>query len=280
MTNYVEHMTWQEFLDKSAEMGGAYAKSQGPDKWAGGSYAAAVKMVNNGGYLSALPLVENFVRKVETDFGKASSPAFDFSYQVAGQEVDMGRYVAGDPECMMLPVPIHVMKTGRIIKLVVPITTSASTDKEEILKRGASVMALVDILWRLQHPAEIWASYSCHGYGGTNRASYNVKVQGANDSKDKGRVMFALAHPMMLRRLFFAYADTRPDEEVRAFGFKGTGGYGGPSYSSVKEDMDGYANNVIIVPDLMTYGSERVDWLDDAACVRWISEQVEIMKAG
>lgn len=275
-------LTWDEFLDRleplpTPELGDPHRsrKRQQEPAWYGGwTFKTAVDRARGEGYSEALPEVEQLVshveQQVETDL---HTTTFESRFDVAGAEVDMGRFLSGEPECMVESAPIRIARKGRAVRIVVPVAYSAFTDPETIRRRGAAIVALCDILARAQHPLEVWAVLACSGDGG--RYVPAVLVQEANQPLDMGRIMLALAHPAMFRHLGFAFGEHESDQTRRRFGYHERGGYGYPSWEAKATDIPEANGETIVLPWLSGRG-ENDTWSKDHA-VKWIEQQLNLL---
>lgn len=246
-------------------------------EWAGGTFEDALAMAEGDGYQAAVSEAEDLIAHINMDMENRSTPGFVSNYQVAGGEIDMGRYLAGDPECMMESLPIPVMRTGRVLKLMVPICYSSMVHEDTVRRRGAAVMALVDCFQRSQHVVEIWGVLAIHSTNGkpgdrNKRLVYSVKVQDADQPMNMGRVMFALAHPTMLRQLGFGVEDQEDAKTREIFGIGRA--YGTFPYSIEVSDADINAENAIVLPEL-----KYSDSWDRASAVEWVQTQLERIEA-
>lgn len=286
MSNTVlyREFTWQEWVD-TAKRQGISKSQQGRSlrkqrEWTQATYDEAIDMAAGKGYEDAIPEAEAMVGHIEMDLEGSMQSGFEITFDVSGSFVDIGRYLSNDPECMMDALPIKTMRTGRVLKVAVPICYSARTDKDIILRRGAAVMALVDCFAKKQHPMEIWAVHACHGdaRGSTVRPRmvYSIKVQEADSPLDMGRIMFALAHPAMLRQLGFSVQDTESYEIKRKFDIGAA--YGHPKFAIELEDLEPIAvENAVILPELELRDRK---WESDEYAVEWIREQLTRIEEG
>lgn len=254
--------------------------TSGSDKalWLGdGSSAASIEYAAGEGYRAAVLDGETLIRHIETDLGSAMVNDFVTTFDVAGAEVDMGRYMAGEPECMVESMPMKVMRTGRVIKIAVPVCYPSTIHAETVKKRGAAVMALVNAFTMMQHPVEIYAGIAIQGdraVGGIkHRLSYSIKVQDADQPLNMGRVMYALAHPTMLRHLGFI-AEHQEDAAAQS-AFRVGSSYGHPSYAVEIDDLNINVENAIILPPLMSNSG----W-EEAEAVAWIKSQLKKIEEG
>jgi hypothetical protein len=271
-----EVWTWAEFLSKADE-GSKDSDSYGaePKDFNGyTSYPQARKMAGGAGYMDVLPDVQRLATTVE-DLVAADlfQVTFTSRWEVSGAEVDMGRFLAGEPECMIESEPIRISRSGRAVRIAVPVNYSASVPADAVKRRGAAIMALVDLLARAQHPVEIWAAIcNSREQRGAGRTVILVKVQAANEPLDMGRVMFALAHPAMLRQLGFSAENTFPPAVRKAMGYVKYGGYGGAPFDVRASDFDETDGTTITLPPFGT--GSRDQWLEPQA-LAWIREQID-----
>lgn len=137
----------------------------------------------------------------------------------AGDEVEVGRYLDGEPESMIE----YRMGASRkpVVRFVVSVTANAQVTSETIFNRGAALAAAIDALESSGVRCEVWASHDAEGY--TIRQRTTIKVKGDDDALDIDRVAFALCHPAMLRRLCFRFNETGGHDNWYAMG---AGSYG------------------------------------------------------
>lgn len=152
----------------------------------------------------AMDIAESAVETVESEH---DLPAFRAVWDLSGSEVDIGRYFAGEPENMIDYEVVPTTRAGRVIVLCASVSVSSIVSVESIKRRGHTVAALAFALERIGYAVELWADFSAQGVGSRNRghiARMRTLVKGANDELDPAKVMFAYAHPAMLRALSLA----------------------------------------------------------------------------
>jgi hypothetical protein len=266
--------TAREFIAKALE-NGVSKGGKGNADWAGGSFDDAVAMATGKGYEEVIPKVKEYLSFLETDLAEAMHMDFETIFDVSGSFVDMGRYLSGDPENMMDCLPVPTMKTGRVLKVAVPICYSHTVPAKTVLNRGIAVMAMVEAFSILQHPMEVWAVMGIHGSKpgvGAVRLNYNIKVQDADQPVNMGRLMYWLAHPTVLRQLCFAVEETEESNVQRWFNIGASYGHG--SYAIDLEDMSPiHVDNAIILPEL-DYQNCRL-WDSEEKTVDWIVSQFD-----
>ena len=179
------------------------------DGWAGGSLDDCLSMARSG-WLEELPaaleIAEDAVSMCEREHEiEVFQPAWD----VSGAEVDIARYLSGEPENMIDYPMAATSRVGKVITLCASVCYSSALEAETVIRRGQIITALAIALGKLGHSVELWADISTEkGLSGSNsgweRVSIRVLVKGANDTIDPASILFAYAHPGMLRRLGFA----------------------------------------------------------------------------
>lgn len=271
MIEHRRQFTWREwcgFAHVKPESG--WQRDSG-DQWAGGTIEEALSMATGDGYQDAVPEAQALAEGLyDTVAAMVNLETFQQAFDVAGAEVDMGRYTAGVPECMSDALPITIAKHGRAIRIVVDFSYHCGIGEDVVRRRGAAVMALVYVLQQLQHPLEVWAQHSATGHGSPSmRLTHLVEVQRADEPVDIGRVMYALAHPTMLRRMCFRVEDHESPAIRKAIGIPG--GRGMPSDIRL-DDLDEQAGHTILLPKL----NSNSGW-DVESSVRWIEEQLALI---
>lgn len=244
------------------------------DEFGGLQWQEAVDMALGSGYLDVVPEVDRYAAQVADEIiTQRMATTFEPTYDVAGGVVDIGRYLAGDPECMMLSSLIPISRAGRAVRLVVPVGHRQGITSDLILRRGAAVMALATLLQRAQHPLEIWAAPSCSSEDKPKvRLTYMVKVQAADESLDMGRVMFAVAHPSMLRRLAWSLRETESQEVRDRFGVSLMGGYGQTPRNVYERDLPEHDGTSIILDPLE---DSIATWNTDERIVKWLNTTLD-----
>jgi len=196
------------------------------DEWAGATCEEAFGLASNGwadGLTKATEIVNNALALVEREH---PAQTFESYHDVVGGQVDVGRYLAGMPECMVEYEMPPISRVGRVVTLVASVSYSGAISSESAFKRGAAITALALALEATGHETELWADLSSESRNG--HFSYvRVLVKGAHDLVDPERIAFAYGHPAMLRRLGFMESFAMPANMHLSFGLGK--GYGLPT---------------------------------------------------
>lgn len=163
-----------------------------------------------GGWGEIRPEVDALVDKIDADIAPRLQPAFQSYFDVSGGMVDVGRFLDGEPECMVETRLVEIAKPGKVIGILINGAFNCYTHASEIKKRGVAIVALIDSLEKLQHSTEIDIEISLR-----EGMTVVIRVKNAADSLDIDMLMFAIAHPAAYRRIFFAYLEGHPIRKYR-----------------------------------------------------------------
>lgn len=180
-------------------------------------------------------------------------------YAMAGHYVDVGSYLANEPECFITRAYEQRNYPGRLFKLVCSMSFSAAITPETIIQRGAMVCALVDAIEYAGHRVEVVCNDAStisqtEAYRTGHRKSdgwfeVSVVVKKSQQPLEMSDLAFCLAHPAMLRRMMFSMAEIEGWSDFAH-------NYGYPAEASDKGDL--YIREVFsgTVPD-----SEAISWV-------------------
>lgn len=157
------------------------------------------------GWSDVRPQVDKLFGELEASIAMVLDESYSIRFDYSGDSVDMGRYMSGDPECMMDYVTEPQARMGRVIKIMVNVANSARITPKQIMDRGVVVVALLDVLNKLGVGVELWTemAISDGGVDSGKRFSQLVKIHDSSEMLDVDSTMFAIAHPSMLRRIGF-----------------------------------------------------------------------------
>jgi len=161
-------------------------------------------------------------------------------YSIAGYNVDVGSFLANEPECFIAREYEERNYPGRIYKIVCSISFSAAISPETIIQRGAMVCALIDAIEFAGHRAEVICNdasaiddsieYRQGEYKEDGWFEVSVTVKKTSQPLEMTDLAFCLAHPAMLRRIMFSVAEI---EGWSDFAYK----YGIPAEATDKGDI-------------------------------------------
>jgi hypothetical protein len=145
----------------------------------------------------------------------------EFHFAESGDEVDIGRFLGHEPENMIEyeMQPFTGGKGGRIVKLLINVTSGAFIGSKSIYHRGAAALAFTDLLESNGYKVEMWIGEVgiLHRNKDTDERAktghdlfIRSLIKPAGQSFDLDRLAFALCHPSVQRRLFFRIYEQLP----------------------------------------------------------------------
>lgn len=199
-----------------------------------------------------LSVSESTLETIERTFDVQS---WQSVYDVTGSDVDVDRYLSGQPENMISYVMMDTPKVGRVVTLSVNVGASWMVDTDTIQCRGKNITALVYALEALGIRTELYADLQIHGmFREGNQARNIVKIKAAEDTLDPAMVMFAFAHPGFMRSYMLA---SLHKFSKRVQGMVGVGeGYGIPTKGFTQ---DVFPEGTISVPIPLQGGKWNAD---------------------
>jgi hypothetical protein len=165
--------------------------------------------------LESVDVAKDVLKELQQD---RQLPEFAPVFDVSGLDVDIDRYLTGEPENMIEYPVAEVLATGPVVTLVVGMNYSAIVSKDAILAQGRFCVALALALAECGYSLEIFSEIHT-GENSPKRSSrkrgvgikVRVKVLEAGTSIDPGGLMFALSHPSMLRIFGFSAMHLAPE---------------------------------------------------------------------
>jgi hypothetical protein len=221
-----------EYAEGESGLPDSRRASRTESEWDGGFHKlnwSDTVMAAKDGWSDIRPDVDHLVRSVADNFRhQLPQETLTPTFSVDGGAVNIDLFLEGEPECMVQFQPEMISRAGRVVSIIIDACFNSYVDADVVLKRGTSLMALLETLNLLHHNTEVWVECSVDGdyYGGRCSASLLVKVKDEREQFDVNSIMFAVAHPDWLRRLCFS-AWERENQPVRnKFGFNAGRGYG------------------------------------------------------
>ncbi len=175
----------------------------------------AIQIARNGWPTGAQNL-ESLIKGVLPAVKLGDVPTF--SMDVAGAYPIAPYAAAGDP-CAMVTLGSEP-KRARVARFVLNICNLCTVSPKSIMAWGSAVLALVDSLENQDIRCEIVCCSNAEA--GDQRFSTIINVKQAGDPLDIDRLAFVIAHPSMLRRLWFRGVEIQPGLRSTAWKY----GYG------------------------------------------------------
>jgi hypothetical protein len=184
--------------------------------WSGGLTWEQAKAMAISGWRDGMKEIEKYRAKITPIITeKVLRP--QQVYAIAGYNVDVGSFLANEPECFIAREYEERNYPGRIYKIVCSISFSAAIQPETIIQRGAMICALIDAIEFAGHRAEVVCNWAVSREEERHYRQGNVKdygwletsvvVKKSTQPLEMTDLAFCLAHPAMLRKIMFSVAE-------------------------------------------------------------------------
>lgn len=123
-------------------------------------------------------------------------------FDTAGAYVDMGRYLSGEPDCMVDYQFQQVNEIRPVVTVACNVAVLASVDADAIRARGEATVAAIQAIETSGRSVEVWADMTskCCADGYRDKSvRVSVLIKRAGDVFDIGKFMFCMTSPAMFR---------------------------------------------------------------------------------
>jgi len=250
-----------EFWKYSMQNSQAYTKSSRDNydlHWSGGLTWEQAKQMAISGWREGMHEIEKYRAKIVPIITERVLRPKQI-YSVAGYNVDIGSFMANEPECFLAREYEKRNYPGQIYKIVASISFSAAIKPETIIQRGAMICALIDAIEFAGHRAEVICNnastvrenieYRQGKYKENGWFEVSVTVKKTSQPLEMSDLAFCLAHPSMLRRIMFSVDELEGWSDF-------ANAYGYPAEASDKGDI--YIKEIYssLVPD-----EKAIEWV-------------------
>jgi hypothetical protein len=193
-----------------------------------------------GGWTDKADDLWQFVRALSPKVEIGTAMRFD----VTGESVDVGRYLSGEPECMIS----ELVTPQSAVKVLVNISAASACDATIMFNRGIALAAIIHALQSSGRGVSLTIVENVTGGRGEHETT--VELQRFGDYINPGRLAFWVAHPAALRRCVFRYNEQQSNAVRDQFGFRDGGGYGYPNEMSETARSGDAPEGVVCIPYL------------------------------
>ena len=146
----------------------------------------------------------------------------------AGDEVDIGAYLHGEPE-HMVDYQVRQDTHGKQAMMYVNASMASHVSSERIMQRGGALYAAIEALRTEGYSLGLTMVDSTKNNRFSHYTEYQIPVVQPGEYLDIDTAAFCLAHPAFLRRGVFALNEHESNDIRYAMGFMVGGGYGEPT---------------------------------------------------
>lgn len=154
---------------------------------------------------------------------------------VAGFQPVVPLYLAGVPTNMVSKQMVPIKR--KVINVTKSVDYAGGVSADTIVEESIKAMQIIKKLESQGYRVNLYIALG--SFKSSTEIVCKVKVKSASEKLNVSKLAFPLAHPSMLRRLFFRYIEVNP-HVTRAF----VGGYGAPAiYNELKK---AFPNDIIL----------------------------------
>lgn len=269
-----QHYTWDEFLDTVAKRpaaGGWNDSSIDTDNWRrkfcqSDSLEHALSLARTGWPEGRARMLSGLEHE---SAGEVPGLLPSIEYDLAGEVPDVAAYCAGVPE-HMVSYGEQTVRQSPVVRLGYNGNVSCKVEPEDIVRYGLAVLSHVSAYQRAGYSVAVdWLSLAAHG---DEVSVCVIELLPAGGVLDLDRLAYMLAHPSMLRRLWFAWVESyrKPGHKSYTNRFLGLG-YGHPA---TVDKIEGWTYPGIALPSLRETPTRTVQAASD-----YLGEYIETRRA-
>ena len=170
---------------------------------------------------------------------------------VAGFQPVVPLYLAGVPTNMVSKQMVPIKQ--KVINVTKSIDYSAGVSADTIVEESIKAMQIIKKLESQGYRVNLYIALGSFKRG--TELVCKVKVKSANEKLNVSKLAFPLAHPSMLRRLFFRWIEVNP-HVTKDF----VGGYGAPA---THEQLKKAFSNDIVLPAIFNGSIDEIKSVED-----------------
>lgn len=149
-------------------------------------------------------------------------------HAAAGDEPDIDRYLAGEPE-NMLNYELTEEPGGKLATFVINNSVSCQVSPERITNRGAAIAAAHSALTAEGYSIGVEMASATQLRDKSGYLEYHIPIVHPGGYVSEDTLAWSIISPAMLRRMIFALDEDNPPEFRAKLGAYSGGGYGTPS---------------------------------------------------
>ncbi len=210
----VDFRTWINNTTRNAEAENASEGTDADRK----EFTLTDTMQEADQYLTSEKIWEDGIAKSKVMIANLPQPQGDgtkinFKNAVAGGSVNLGRYLQGKPDSMRQMKRTTAQKRGKIIDLYFDPCISGGMSTDAMIAYGCAVYSIVNELQLQGYRINLYAAYTSKQHGdkskGVVRSVCTVKIKSSDEVLDTNSMLYAIAHPSMFRRHWFAWLERK-----------------------------------------------------------------------
>lgn len=195
--------------------------------WAGTATLTEAIRLARTGWPEGVVRVRELIHRIDLRKLYPHSERLVRSLDVAGEEPDIGLFLAGEPEHMATLWERKLRERGKVVRIILNRSACCDVHSERIVRRGVAIMLAFEVMRILGYSPELIISYAVRDHRNQHLEHF-IPTLRAGDAVNLDTLGFMMIHPSVLRRLVFAVEECESEEIREWFGFYSGRGYGFP----------------------------------------------------
>lgn len=223
MIDAMQHAPEQQ---EQSDLGAASLRTD-EERWSGTRTMDEAIELARYGWEEGRQRLRQVVGRVAIDQLVGRRPIVESRLDFAGDEVDIGAYLHGEPE-HMVDYQVRQDTHGKQAMMYVNASMSSRVSSERIMQRGGALYAAIEALRTEGYSLGLTMVESTQNNSFSHYAEYQIPVVRPGEYLDIDTAAFCLAHPAFLRRGVFALNEHESNDLRYSMGFMAGQGYGEP----------------------------------------------------
>lgn len=223
MIDAMQHAPEQQ---EQSDLGAASLRTD-EERWSGTRTMDEAIELARYGWEEGRQRLRQVVGRVAIDQLVGRRPIVESRLDFAGDEVDIGAYLHGEPE-HMVDYQVRQDTHGKQAMMYVNASMSSRVSSERIMQRGGALYAAIEALRTEGYSLGLTMVDSTKNNYFSHYAEYQIPVVQPGEYLDIDTAAFCLAHPAFSRRGVLALNEHEPNDIRYAMGFMAGQGYGEP----------------------------------------------------
>ncbi len=240
------------------------SRMKAPHSWdLGFSWEEVKEMALCDGWPKGLEIVREMSGTMSAEFEQyipESTPSMD----VSGSFIDIGAYVSGNPECFYEFSDDDHMRSN-VITMLVDFSETFKQEAITVMRKGAAIVALIDLLESLQYRVEVVSVDSTNTHDCRAQLEYILPLKSATQPLHRGVLALTCCNAGMRRRIHSSWLEQFPKSVRRRSNVPNHKFYGYVCPPS----MHGYSGDIVVGG----YGGDG--FVSDAAAKDWIKKALK-----
>ncbi len=223
------------------------------------TWKTMVEMVRGDGWPEGAGSVRSMYESIEADIGDRVVTN-EVEHHVSGAYIDVGAFVEGVPECFLDFRDVERTGAGKVVTIAVNIGVAYDVKSTQILRRGAAIIAVIDLLERSGYRVEVLIVTPTHEdrVNGEHLHEIIFPLKKPSEVIAIDRFAFVLCNDMMCRRVMSSLLEQLPPQRRHVLGVRRNGPYG----CTFSMSMEGYGADIVI--------EGGYDFISDASAKKWV----------